>query len=118
MARTAIITGAAQGIGKAIALRLVKDGCNVVLNDLASKKVALQALVNEINIARTNSSDIDSSDSKSPVATYALGDVTVEDDVKKMIELTVATFGALDIACLSLPPLTVLTKLITWNFYL
>jgi meso-butanediol dehydrogenase/(S,S)-butanediol dehydrogenase/diacetyl reductase len=95
MARTAIITGAAQGIGKAIALRLVEDGCNVVLNDLSSKQVSIQALADEINIARTTSSEVGEL-----VATYVLGDVTLEADVKKMIELAVATFGALDIVCL------------------
>lgn len=99
MARTALVTGAAQGIGRAISLRLAEDGCNVVLNDLASNQIALQALVNDINNARTTSSEAAPSDSK--VAAYVLGDVSVEDDVKNMIEVTVATFGALDIVRLS-----------------
>ncbi|KAJ2912824.1 hypothetical protein MD484_g7598, partial [Candolleomyces efflorescens] len=89
MARTAIITGAAQGIGEAIALQLAKDGCNVVLNDLPSKKAALQALVDNINATSTNSRKV--------IATYVLGDVSVEDDVKASVEAAVATFGSLDI---------------------
>jgi NAD(P)-dependent dehydrogenase (short-subunit alcohol dehydrogenase family) len=100
MARTAIITGAAQGIGEAIALQLAKDGCNVVLNDLASKQAELQALVDNINAASTNP--------KTLMATYVLGDVSVEDDVKAMVEVAVATFGALDIVRL----LAVLTRML------
>lgn len=30
--KTAIVTGAARGIGKAIALKLAKEGANIVLN--------------------------------------------------------------------------------------
>ncbi len=38
--RTAIITGAARGIGRAIALRLAKDGVNVVINYTSAEKEA------------------------------------------------------------------------------
>ncbi len=37
MAKTAIITGSARGIGAAIALRLAKDGFNIALNDVSEK---------------------------------------------------------------------------------
>lgn len=37
MAKTAIITGSARGIGAAIAKRLAKDGCNVVINDVSQE---------------------------------------------------------------------------------
>ncbi|PJZ71422.1 hypothetical protein CH373_02675 [Leptospira perolatii] len=44
--KTALVTGASEGIGKAIAYRLAKEGCKVIL--LARSKEKLQAAVNEI----------------------------------------------------------------------
>ena len=46
--RTAMVTGAARGIGKAIALRLAKDGMDVSVADLPGAKVDLEATVKEI----------------------------------------------------------------------
>ncbi|CAF4775577.1 unnamed protein product, partial [Rotaria sp. Silwood2] len=34
MSRNALVTGAARGIGLAIALRLARDGLNVAVNDI------------------------------------------------------------------------------------
>jgi len=42
MAKTAVITGAGQGIGEAIALRLAKDGFNIAVNDLRESPEAVQ----------------------------------------------------------------------------
>lgn len=38
--QTAVVTGAARGIGRAIALGLAKKGCNVVINYSGSKEAA------------------------------------------------------------------------------
>ena len=47
--RVAIITGAAQGIGRGVALRVAQAGAYVVVNDMNGE--ALQELVDEINAA-------------------------------------------------------------------
>ena len=45
--KTALITGAAQGIGRGIALCLAKEGANIVINDRANVESA-EAVVNDI----------------------------------------------------------------------
>ncbi|KAG9101152.1 hypothetical protein FS749_009871 [Ceratobasidium sp. UAMH 11750] len=84
MPRTAIVTGAAQGIGRAIALRLAADGIDVAVNDIPQKQDKLLELVKEIELAGLKSIAIP-------------GDVSKEDDVKSMVAKTVAELGGLDI---------------------
>ncbi|KAF8205612.1 hypothetical protein K438DRAFT_1818114 [Mycena galopus ATCC 62051] len=82
--RVAIVTGAAQGIGKAISLRLAADGLDVVVADLASQIDALNTVVEEIqHLGRK--------------AIAVVADVSKEDDVKAMVEATVSAFGRLDV---------------------
>ncbi|KAJ7150542.1 hypothetical protein C8R43DRAFT_496051 [Mycena crocata] len=81
---TALITGAAQGIGHAIALRLAADGFDVALNDIASKTTQLEAVKAEI-IATGRRAAIFS------------GDVSVESEVRDMVSATVDSFGGLDV---------------------
>ncbi|KAJ7157530.1 NAD-binding protein [Mycena crocata] len=82
--RNAVITGAAQGIGRAIALRLSAQGCNVVVNDLSFHADILNALVAEI-VAKGNK------------AISFAGDATEEKIVQGLVDKCVNTYGRLDI---------------------
>lgn len=80
----AIITGAASGIGRSIALRLADDGFDVALNDLDSSKGQLETLTQEIS-------------KKGRKVVIALGDVSQEADVKRMVNSVVHDLGGLDV---------------------
>ncbi|KAJ6545399.1 acetoin reductase family protein [Mycena capillaripes] len=80
----AVVTGAAQGIGRAIALRLAGDGFDVALNDIASKSALLDGVKAEIIALGRRS------------ATFC-GDVSVDADVKAMVDGVVAALGGLDV---------------------
>jgi NAD(P)-dependent dehydrogenase (short-subunit alcohol dehydrogenase family) len=82
--RVAIVTGGAQGIGKAMALRLASDGFDICVDDLASSAGLLDDVVSEIQqLGR-----------KAMALSY---DVTKENEVKKLVEETVAELGSLDL---------------------
>ena len=81
--QVAIVTGAGQGIGQQIALRLAQDGARVILAD-----------INEAGLA--NTSRLISSESHQD----SLGvpaDVSSEDMVRKMVAVAVERFGRVDI---------------------
>lgn len=80
----AFITGAAQGIGKDIALRLADEGFNVAINDIPSNAANLDSVAKEVA-------------AKGRTALPLLGDVSQEDAVRTMVEKTVAVLGRLDV---------------------
>ena len=81
--RSALVTGAAGGIGRAIAERLVADGFGVSVADLSSSADQLEALV-----ASLGGPD---------VALGVLVDVTEAESVEAAVAAHVAYFGGLDV---------------------
>ncbi|KAG5635429.1 hypothetical protein H0H81_011298, partial [Sphagnurus paluster] len=80
----ALVTGAARGIGRAIALRLAKNGYDIGLNDLPTSAEALEALGKEIT-------------SLGQCSYIALGDVTVPEAVEHMVSSVVENLGQLNV---------------------
>ncbi|MHA6253472.1 glucose 1-dehydrogenase [Oceanobacillus sp. CAU 1775] len=80
--KVAIITGAAAGLGKAIALGYAKEGAKIVISDINEER--LQLVEQEINNLNGD------------VLSYNL-DVTNEDQWKDIVKVTVEKFGHLNI---------------------
>ncbi|SDM74162.1 meso-butanediol dehydrogenase / (S,S)-butanediol dehydrogenase / diacetyl reductase [Fictibacillus solisalsi] len=80
--RTAIVTGAGQGIGRAIALRLASDGFNVVINDVNQER------------ADSVSQEIQQLGKKS-LAVKA--DVSNREEVFGLVSRTHEAFGSVDV---------------------
>jgi NAD(P)-dependent dehydrogenase (short-subunit alcohol dehydrogenase family) len=82
--KVGVVTGAGQGIGRAIALSYASEGASVVVADF-NEEVG-HATVKLITEA-------------GGTASFIHGDVSKEDSVKAMVDAVVATYGRLDIAC-------------------
>lgn len=80
--KVAIVTGAASGMGRAMALLFAKNGAHVVASDV--KNEGLESLVKEIS-------------DKGGKAIHVLANVAKEEDVKHMIQKTIDTYGSVDI---------------------
>jgi NAD(P)-dependent dehydrogenase (short-subunit alcohol dehydrogenase family) len=84
MSRTALITGSAQGIGRAIAFRLAKDGFNVAVSDIKQNSSKLDQV----------KENIENMDRKSIAI---IGDVSQETDVEKMMNNVLEKIGSLNV---------------------
>ena len=81
--KTAVITGAATGIGRATAVLFAKECANVVLNTAHNIEEA-ESTVSEIQLNHGS-------------CTFAMGDVSIEQDVQRIIHKTINQFGQLDV---------------------
>lgn len=80
--KVAVVTGAASGMGKAIAALYAKEGAKVVVSD--------------INIEAANLT-VDQIKSNGGEAIAVMANVAKEDDIQNLIDTAVNTYGTLDI---------------------
>lgn len=84
--KTAVVTGAASGMGLAMARRFAVGGMNVVLADINESK--LSDVVDEIRTTGGQAQGI-------------VTDVSLEADNIKLLDFAVDTYGAADLVCLN-----------------
>jgi NAD(P)-dependent dehydrogenase (short-subunit alcohol dehydrogenase family) len=80
--KVAVVTGAASGMGKAIATLYAKEGAKVVVSD--------------INLDAANVT-VDEIVTNGGVAIAVVANVAMEDDIQRLIDTAVNTYGTLDI---------------------
>jgi meso-butanediol dehydrogenase / (S,S)-butanediol dehydrogenase / diacetyl reductase len=80
--KVAIITGAASGIGRATAIRFAQEGARVVIADINQQ--GGQACAEQIVASGGQ-------------AAFVAADVSSEDDLQRMIDFAIRTYGGLDI---------------------
>lgn len=90
--KTAAITGGTTGIGRAIALEYIRQGCNVAINhlNLPSDAHHKASLIED-------AASIREKDEKAGKLIEVAGDVTKPETGKNLVEVAVRTFGQLDI---------------------
>lgn len=82
--KVAIITGAASGIGRATACLFAREGARLALADIDQA-----ALAETLDLIKKEGGE----------AIIKMTDVSVEHEVKELVEATIAAYGQIDILC-------------------
>jgi NAD(P)-dependent dehydrogenase (short-subunit alcohol dehydrogenase family) len=98
--KVAVVTGAANGIGRAIAIRIAREGARVAINDI--DKAAGQALQSQIQLDGGTSF-------------YLHGDAASEDDVAALMTAVKDRFGGLDILVNNVVPNAAVVATSQWD---
>jgi 3-hydroxybutyrate dehydrogenase len=96
--RVAVITGGASGIGRAIALRLARAGCNVAVISLTRERVTLRP--SEMKYFPPGEELLQVQAAVEALGQRCLamdGDITVPADLEQLVQRTLEAFGRLDI---------------------
>lgn len=81
--KVCVVTGASRGLGRAIAVRMSQEGCNVVINYYSHKREAEET---NLMIKRNK-----------PEALVVRADVSKKSDVELLAQQVIKTFGTVDI---------------------
>jgi citronellol/citronellal dehydrogenase len=87
--KTIFITGASRGIGKAIALKLAKDGANIIV---AAKSVAENSRLG--GTIYSAAKEVESAGGKALAVQL---DIRNEDQINEAVDKAIATFGGVDV---------------------
>jgi citronellol/citronellal dehydrogenase len=105
--KTAFITGSSRGIGKAIALKLAKEGCNIV--------VAAKTAEPHPKLAGTIYTTAEEIEKLGGKALPVVVDIRSEEMIQSAVDKTIDTFGGIDIlvnnaSAISLTPIEQTTQ--------
>ena len=81
--KVALVTGSSSGIGQAIAIRLAKEGANIIINYRSSREEAQET---QEQVEATGRQ-----------AQIVQADVSIVEEVRKLVEAGIEAFGKLDI---------------------
>jgi 3-oxoacyl-[acyl-carrier protein] reductase len=84
MGKVVLITGAAKGIGRAVALGMAERGFDIAVNDLPSEEAALKSLAREI-------------EAQGQRALVVPADISAMKQVKEMVQKVLAEWGVIDV---------------------
>jgi len=81
--RTALVTGSGRNIGRAIAVELAAQGCNIIING-SSNRAACESVAREVESAGAK-------------ALIAMGNIGVKEEALAIVESGIQQFGHIDV---------------------